>query len=55
MEYLSKNDLWLRIGDSYIITGKKDNPDSPDKNLLSTAIIYNPNDIPIRIKCMIFS
>lgn len=55
MEYLSKNDLWLRVGDSYIITGKKDNPDSSDKNLLSSAIIYNPNDIPIRIKCMIFS
>ena len=55
MEYLSKNDLWLRVGDSYIITGKKDNPDSPEKNLLSSAIIYNPNDIPIRVKCMIFS
>lgn len=29
MEYLSKNDLWLRVGDSYMITGKKDDPDNP--------------------------
>lgn len=56
MEYLSQNDLWLRIGDSYMITGKKDDPDNPQiKNLLSSLIIYNPNDVPIRIKCMIFS
>lgn len=55
MDYLSKNDLWLRIGDSYIITGKNDNHDSSCKNLLNSAIIYNPNNIPIRIKCMIFS
>ena len=55
MEYLSNNDLWLRIGDSYMIVGKSDDYQSTSKNLLQSVLIYNPNDIPIRIKYMIFS
>ena len=55
MEYLSKNDLWLRVGDAYMITGKNDDPDSNVKNLLSSLIIYNPNPYPIKVKYMIFS
>lgn len=55
MEYLTKNDLWLRVGDAYMIFGRPDNFESPTKNLLSSVLIYNPNSIPIRIKYMIMA
>lgn len=56
MEYLSTNDLWLRIGDGYIITAKDDNfENNKIRNLLNSVLLYNPNDIPIKIKYMIFS
>ena len=55
MEYLSNNDLWLRVGDVYMISGKDDDMQTNNKNLLQSVLIYNPNDIPIRIKYMIFS
>ena len=53
MEYLTKNDIWLRVGDAYMIFGRPDNFESDTKNLLSSVLIYNPNSIPIRIKYMI--
>ena len=34
MEYLSSNDLWLRIGDGYMIIGKDDDKQLKTKNLL---------------------
>ena len=55
MEYLSINDLWLRIGDGYMLVGKNDDLQTNTKNLLQSALIYNPNDIPIRVKYIIFS
>ena len=55
MEYLSTNDLWLKIGDGYMLIGKDDNLQSNTKNLLQSVLIYNPNDVPIRIKYMILS
>lgn len=53
MEYLTKNDIWLRVGDAYMIFGRPDNFESDTKNLLSSVLIYNPNSVPIRIKYMI--
>lgn len=55
MKYLNDNDLWTKIGDAYMICGKKDNEQSKVKNLLNSVIIYNPNSVPIRIKYMVFS
>lgn len=55
MEYLTKNDIWLRVGDAYMIFGRPDNFQTDAKNLLSSVLIYNPNSIPIRIKYMIMS
>ena len=55
MEYLTKNDIWLRVGDAYMIFGRPDNFESDTKNLLSSVLIYNPNSIPIRIKYMIMA
>lgn len=34
MEYLSSNDLWLRVGDGYMLIGKDDDKQLPIKNLL---------------------
>ena len=55
MEYLSNNDLWTRVGEGYMLVGKPDDFQTQSKNLLQSVLIYNPNDIPIRIKYMIFS
>lgn len=55
MEYLNNNDLWLRVGDGYMICGIDDDMQTNNKNLLTSLLIYNPNDIPVRIKYMIFS
>lgn len=55
MKYLDRNNLWLRVGDVYMITGIADDFQSQTKNLLSSVLIYNPNDIPVRIKYMVFS
>lgn len=55
MEYLSTNDLWLRIGEGYILIGKDDDLQTNTKNLLQSVLLYNPNDVPIRVKYIIFS
>lgn len=55
MNYLSNNDLWLRIGDAYMIIGKDDNKETKTKNLLQSLLVYNPNDIPVKVKYIIFS
>ena len=55
MEYLSSNDLWLRVGDGYMLIGKDDDKQLPIKNLLQSLLVYNPNDIPIKVKYIIFS
>ncbi len=55
MEYLSSNDLWLRVGDGYMLIGKDDDKQLPIKNLLQSLLVYNPNDIPVKVKYIIFS
>lgn len=55
MHYLKDNDLWIRVGDAYMVVGKKDNRECRNKNLLQSVLVYNPNDFPLRIKYMIFS
>ena len=55
MQYVNENNLWNKVGDAYVIIGKDDDPQSKDKNLPESLLIYNPNPEPIRIKYMIFS
>lgn len=55
MQYVHENNLWNKVGKSYMIIGNDDNPQSLDLNLPTSLIIYNPNPEPIRIKYMIFS
>ena len=55
MEYLSNNDIWIRCGGTYMIIGKDDNFQLKTKNLLQSLLVYNPNDVPIRIKYIVFS
>jgi hypothetical protein len=55
MNYLNENDLWQRVGEGYMIVGAKDDYQSKIKNYQSSVLIYNPNDIPVRIKFMVFS
>lgn len=55
MDYVSDNHLWMKIGQGYMALGRDDNPQSPICNLLNSVMIYNPNDIPVRIKYLIFS
>lgn len=55
MDYVSDNHLWMKIGDAYMAIGKSDDHQSSIKNLLTSVMIYNPNDIPVRIQYLIFS
>jgi hypothetical protein len=55
MAWLNENDLWTKVGDAYIVIGKKDDYQSKLKNLQNSVLVYNPNNYPIRIKYMVFS
>ena len=55
MQYVNDNQLWNVVGDAYMIIGKEDDPQSQKINLPTSLLVYNPNDIPVRIKYMIFS
>ena len=55
MQYLNENDLWLRVGEAYMIIGAKDDYQSKIKNLQNSVLVYNPNPLPVRIKFMVFS
>ena len=55
MQYLNENDLWSRVGQAYMIIGAKDDYQSKIKNLQNSVLLYNPNNVPIRVKFMVFS
>lgn len=55
MQYLNENDLWSRVGQFYAIIGAKDDYQSKVRNLQNSVLIYNPNNVPIRIRFMVFS
>ena len=55
MQYVNDNNLWDKAGDGYMIIGKEDDPQSQTMNLPTSLLVYNPNDVPIRIRYMIFS
>lgn len=45
----------MKVGEAYMAIGKDDDPQSNIMNLLPSVMIYNPNDIPVRIQYLIFS
>ena len=55
MQYVNENNLWNKVGDAYMIIGKDDDPQSHNLNLPTSLMVYNPNDVPIRVRYMIFS
>lgn len=55
MQYVNDNMLWDKVGNAYMIIGKDDDPQSNTMNLPTSMLVYNPNDVPIRIKYLIFS
>ena len=55
LKYVNDNMLWDKVGDTYMIIGKDDDPQSQDLNLPTSLLVYNPNDVPIKIKYLIFS
>jgi len=55
MQYVNDENLWSKIGETYMIVGKDDDPQSKAHNLPTSMIIYNPNNVPIRVKYLIFS
>jgi hypothetical protein len=38
-----------------MLVGKDDDMQTHNKNLLQSLLVYNPNDVPIRAKFIIFS
>lgn len=55
MQYVNDNNLWNKVGAAYMIIGNEDDTQSKIYNLPTSLLVYNPNDVPIRIKYMIFS
>ena len=55
MQYLAENNGWLNCGDGYMIIAPEDQFDSNKRNLLNSLLVYNPNDVPIRVSFMVFS
>lgn len=55
LKYVCDNNLWQNIGAGYIIIGNKDDLQSHIENLERSVIIYNPNNVPIRVKYMVFT
>lgn len=55
MQYVNENQLWNKVGQGYMIIGNEDDPQSKERNLPTSLLVYNPNPFPVRIKYMIFS
>lgn len=55
IKYLNDNNLWTKFGHLYAVIGKNDDPQLHTKNFVTSVIVYNPNNIPIRIKYLTFS
>jgi hypothetical protein len=55
MQHLAENNGWLNCGDGYMIIGPEDDFASNKRNLLNSLLVYNPNDVPIRVSFMVFS
>ena len=55
IKYLNDNNLWTKFGHLYTVIGKNDDPQLHTKNFVTSVIVYNPNNIPIRIKYLTFS
>lgn len=55
MQHLAENNGWLNCGEGYMIIGPEDDYQSRKHNLQNSLLVYNPNDVPIRISFMIFS
>ena len=55
MQYLNENELWTKVGQAYMIVGAKDDYQSKVKNLHNSTLIYNPNNVPVKIRFMVFS
>ena len=55
MQHLSENSGWLNVGDAYMIIGPEDDYQSRKHNLQNSLLVYNPNNVPIRVQFMVFS
>lgn len=52
--YLTKYNLWSNFGQLYIRTTVEDDESLNTKNLLTSFIIYNPNNFPVEVNYMTF-
>lgn len=55
MQYLNENDMWTKLGETYMVISHKDDYQSSIKNLHNSILLYNPNEYPVRMKIMVFS
>lgn len=53
--YATKHNLWMNMGQLYIRTTVDDDESLNTRNLISSFIIYNPNNFPVQINYMTFA
>jgi hypothetical protein len=52
LEWITENEDWKKVGDSYIWTSAPDNGDT--RNLIDGFYVYNPQTFPVQIDYLIF-
>ena len=53
--YLTKTNNWMTMGQLYARTSVRDDEDCPEsRNLVTSFIIYNPNDFPVAVNYLTF-
>lgn len=53
--YATRHNLWMNMGQLYIRTTVDDDESLNTRNMISSFIIYNPNDFPVTVNYMTFA
>ena len=53
--YLTKRNLWMNMGQLYARTTVDDDESANTRNLITSFLIYNPNNFPVTVNYMTFA
>lgn len=55
LRWVDQNGCWLKFKTLFAIVGGKDSETSDDKSHINSIWIYNPNDVPLKVKYLMFA